>query len=373
MFLEKILNNHPHFVEKCIALHQAGKILPDSYVVDVNRFVDNATKIYEKASKKNIRLFFMLKQVGRNPYLAQKLVQIGYSGAVCVDFNEALLMMKYHIPLGNVGHLVQIPKHLLKKIMAYGCEVITVYSFEKLCEIQEIANELGIVQKIIVKVVHDNDVLYSGQESGIHLDMLENFIAKAQTLLNIKIVGATAFPCFLYDAQQEKIVRTNNYHTVLTAISIMERLGLNIEVINLPSASSCEVIDLINLNNVVLEPGHALTGTTPAHILEREENPAVVYISEVSHHYNGASFVYGGGHYRRSNIKYALINNNLTTVTAPSDESIDYYFKVAGLHPISSAVVMAFRFQFFVCRSRVILLENDVIVGEYTCLGEQYA
>ncbi len=359
-------------MEKCINLHQNGKILPDSYVVDVNSFVANATKIYEKASKKNIRLFFMLKQVGRNPYLAQKLVQIGYSGAVCVDFNEALLMMKHHIPLGNVGHLVQIPKQLLKKIMAYGCEVITVYSFEKLREIQTIAHELGIVQKIIVKVVHNHDILYSGQESGIHLDVLENFIVDVQTLPNIKIVGATAFPCFLYDNNQEKIVNTNNYHTVISAITIMKQFGLNIEIINLPSASSCEVIDLIDLENVVLEPGHALTGTTPAHVLEREETPAVIYISEVSHHYNGESYVYGGGHYRRSNIKHALINHTLINITPPNDAAIDYYFKVNGLHPISSTVVMSFRFQFFVCRSRVVLLENDEIVGEYTCLGELY-
>ena len=42
---------------------------------------------------------------------------MGYVGAVCVDFREALTMVENQIPLGNVGHLVQIPRAALKKIL----------------------------------------------------------------------------------------------------------------------------------------------------------------------------------------------------------------------------------------------------------------
>ena len=73
----------------------------------------------------------MLKQIGRNPYLAKQLMDMGYKGAVVVDFREAEIMMQHHIPIGNVGHLVQVPKGLLPKVVAYKPEVITVFSLEK--------------------------------------------------------------------------------------------------------------------------------------------------------------------------------------------------------------------------------------------------
>ena len=52
----------------------------------------------------------MTKQFGRNPYVAQKIHDAGIEKAVVVDFKEALIMMEQGLPLGNVGHLVQIPQ-----------------------------------------------------------------------------------------------------------------------------------------------------------------------------------------------------------------------------------------------------------------------
>ena len=84
----------------------------------------------------------MLKQMGRNPYLAKALIEMGYPGAVTVDFREAMVMMQHHIPIGNAGHLVQVPRAMVKKLLEYGPEVITVYSREKIRQIENAASEL---------------------------------------------------------------------------------------------------------------------------------------------------------------------------------------------------------------------------------------
>ena len=131
MFLDQTIRRNPQLVETAFMLHQEGKILPDSYLVDVDVFLENARRLLQKAGQNHIRLYFMLKQIGRNPYLAKALVEMGYSGAVVVDFREALVMMENRIPIGNVGHLVQVPGALIKELVAYKPEVMTIYSRER--------------------------------------------------------------------------------------------------------------------------------------------------------------------------------------------------------------------------------------------------
>ena len=131
MFVEKLRKDNPKFIESIVALQQKGLILPDSYCVDMERYRANAKAIVESANAKGIKLFFMLKQLGRNPVLAKELVDLGYAGAVVVDFKEAQVMMRHNIPIGNVGHLVQIPEGMVKEVVAYGPEVITVYTADK--------------------------------------------------------------------------------------------------------------------------------------------------------------------------------------------------------------------------------------------------
>ena len=61
-------------------------------------------------------------------------------------------MMEHRIPLGNVGHLVQIPEAMLEKVVAYGADVITVYSKEKMASIEKTAEKLGKKQGILIRV-----------------------------------------------------------------------------------------------------------------------------------------------------------------------------------------------------------------------------
>lgn len=81
-------------------------------------------EIKKEADKYNIKLFFMLKQIGRNPLIAKELMNIGYDGVVCVDYKEALLMIEHGVKIGNVGHLEQIPNCALEKLFQVSLSLL---------------------------------------------------------------------------------------------------------------------------------------------------------------------------------------------------------------------------------------------------------
>ncbi|MEG0577176.1 MAG: YhfX family PLP-dependent enzyme [Bacilli bacterium] len=381
MFLNSTLQKNKELIETSFTLHQEGKILPDSYVIDMDVLKTNARLMLEEAKKINIDLFFMLKQLGRNPYIAQELINIGYTGAVVVDFREAKVMMKHHIPIANVGHLVQMPKSMISELIAYGCKYMTLFSLEKAKDVNDCAKKLGIKQKILLKVVGNEDMIYSGQTAGFRIKKLNEDIQQLKKMPFIEIAGVTSFPCFLYDETEESTKATNNLETLFLAKKILQENSIEIENINAPSSTCTYTLKQMQgygINSA--EPGHGLSGTTPLHAHKNcEELPCVVYVSEVSHNFDGSGYCYGGGHYRRSHVKNALVGKNintakLTEVEAPSIESIDYYFKLATPCKVSDTVIMAFRFQIFVTRSNVILVEgihkgNARILGTYNSLG----
>ena len=150
-------------------------------------FLENAEKILNEAKKFGIKLYYMTKQIGRNPYLGKKLQEMGYSGVVAVDFREAEIFINNNLKIGNVGHLVQIPKNMLRKIIKSDPEIITVYSYEKAEEISEFALELGKFQDIMLKVVDENSSIYPGQESGFEIEGIEEDIRKLLLLKGVNI------------------------------------------------------------------------------------------------------------------------------------------------------------------------------------------
>lgn len=382
MFIKKLEEKNKNFINAAINLHQEGKILPDSYVIDTTTLLENAKKMIEVANKKNVKLLFMLKQLGRNPYIAQKLVELGYEGAVVVDFNEAKVMMKNNIPIGNVGNLVQTPKTLIKELVDYGVGVFTVFSMEKLESINEASKSLNKIQNVIIKVYSDEDYFYSGQESGINIKELDAFVKQAKNLKSINIIGATSFPTFLYNYDTNLIEKQENYYTVYKAKDILESNGIDVKHINLPSVTCIDnIINNFEGDNIYGEPGHGLSGSTPAHAYnDLEEKACVLYLSEVSHNFNNKAYVYGGGYYRRSHVENAIISNGKESeydkILEMEADNIDYYFMLNNKHNIGDTVIMSFRFQIFVTRSRVVLLEKDEseykIVGIYDSLGRKY-
>lgn len=383
MFLERLQKDNPQFIDAMVKLQQQGALLPDSYAVDMEQFRANAAAIVNSAKEKGIKLYFMLKQIGRNPVLAQELVKLGYDGAVVVDFKEAQVMMRHNIPIGNVGHLVQIPEGMVKQVVAYGPEVITVYTADKVRSISRAAAELGKEQKILIRVFGDGDMIYPGQTAGIHLDELAAFVAQIRDLPGIRIAGITSFPCFLYNAEADDIASTPNLQTVLKAKAILEELGIVPEIINTPSTTCCRTLEkMTEFGCNCGEPGHGLTGTTPYHVgHEQPEKSCIAYVSEISHNFDGLAYCYGGGFYRRSHVENALVGRDASNlrsmkVVPPSMEAIDYHFGLDQGCEVGETVIMAFRFQVFVTRSDMVLIEgvadgNPVVASVWNSLGDQ--
>ena len=383
MFIDIVQKKNPDLIKVAIELHQKGEILPDTYVLDVDAILENGRALCKKAEENGIKLYAMTKQFGRVPYLAKKLVEIGFAGVVTVDFKEALIMMDNGVKLGNVGHLVQIPSSLIDKVVRHSPEIITVYSLEKIKEIDEAAKKYGKVQDIMLRVLEKDSKIYSGQSGGFYLDDIEDVAKEILKLNNVRINGLTSFPCFLYNCDKNIIEGTKNIESIKKAEKILKELGIFVKQLNMPSATSLENIESIKAyGGTHGEPGHALTGTTPFNSRNLEgEIPAIVYVSEISHNLDYNSYCYGGGHYRRSGMNSVLVGENIkkmrrSPVEAPTLESIDYYFELCGNNNVGETVIGAFRTQIFVTRSSVALVEgvkssNPKLVGVYDSLGRE--
>lgn len=384
MFLKKLNQKNPKLIETALEFHQKHQILPDTFVVDVDQFLENAKKILEAAQSANIELYYMLKQIGRNPYLAKELERMGYRGAVVVDFKEAEVMMNNHLRIAHAGHLVQIPSAMVKRLVQYGCEYITIYSIDKMAEIEEAAKDIGVCQKILVRVIGTKDHIYSGQTAGFSLQELADVVNAAKNMSHIEIAGVDSFPCFLYDEVQKDIKPQENLATLFKAKRILEKLGCTIQNVNAPSATCVRTLTLMKEYPDITsaEPGHGLSGTTPYHAeQDATEIPCVLYLSEISHNFEGRAYFYGGGYYRRGHIENALVGKDLENLVSekvllPDIDSIDYHFGLKNRHQVGETVMMAFRFQVFVTRSDVCLIQGIHkgrlrILGIYDSLGRR--
>lgn len=377
MFFKRLLDTNKAFVDASLNLYKKGLILPDSYCIDVDMFLENAKNILNEAKKYNINLFYMLKQVGRNPYLAKKLEDLGYKGAVCVDFKEVEVMMKNNLKLCNIGHLVQIPKNMLSRVIEYGVEIITVYSYDMIKEISNIALSLNKTQDIMLRILDENSEIYPGQEAGFSVNEVKELIPKLKDLKGVKLNGITSFPCFLYSPDEKCIKETNNLFSVLEVNEFLKKQNLYVKHINLPSVSTVENIKKIySYGGTDAEPGHALTGTTPLNIDSGVEIPAYLYISEISHVFKNNSYFYGGGYYPRGHMKHGYIDNKIVNVNNFNATNIDYYLSLEGKYNIFDPIILCFRTQMFVTRSDIVLIEgihsnNIHIVGIYNTQGDK--
>ncbi len=108
MFVEALKRQNPALISAALSLWQQGKIAPDSWVIDVDQVLENGKRLIETARLYGIELYLMTKQFGRNPWLAEKLLALGYSGIVAVDYKEARVMRRAGLPVAHQGHLVQI-------------------------------------------------------------------------------------------------------------------------------------------------------------------------------------------------------------------------------------------------------------------------
>lgn len=382
MFIKALQRQNPALIASTLRFWQQGRIAPDSWVIDVDQVLENGKQLLKTAQQYGISLYLMTKQVGRNPWLAEKLLALGYQGIVVVDYKEGRVMRRAGLPVSHQGHLVQIPSAQVAGVVEQGTEVITLFSLEKAREVSAAAVAAGRVQAVMLKVYSDSDFLYPGQESGFRLTELERVVGDIRQLPGITLTGLTHFPCLLWDDDREKILPTPNLRSLLAARDKLESLGVEIRQLNAPSATSCSSLPLLAEFGVThAEPGHALTGTIPANQQgDQPEHIAMLWLSEVSHHFAGQSYCYGGGYYRRGHAKHALVFAPDSSIARQAqlnkvdDGSIDYYLPLEGEFPIGSAAIFCFRTQIFVTRSDVVLITgiqsgNPEIVARYDSLG----
>lgn len=382
MFIKALQRQNPALIASTLRFWQQGRIAPDSWVIDVDQVLENGKQLLKTAQQYGISLYLMTKQFGRNPWLAEKLLALGYQGIVVVDYKESRVMRRAGLPVSHQGHLVQIPSAQVAGAVEQGTEVITLFSLEKAREVSAAAVAAGRTQAVMLKVYGENDFLYPGQESGFSLADLDSVVADIRQLPGITLAGLTHFPCLLWDEKQEKILPTPNLRSLLAARDKLESLGVSVQQLNAPSATSCSSLPMLAEFGVThAEPGHALTGTIPANQQgDQPERIAMLWLSEVSHHFAGQSYCYGGGYYRRGHAKHALVFAPGSSIAQQAqlnnvdDSSIDYYLPLEGEFPIGSAAIFCFRTQIFVTRSDVVLIAGiqsgkPEIVARYDSLG----
>lgn len=366
MFLDRLVATNPALADLALVWEADGTILPDTYVIDLDMVARNASLIKNAADASGISLYFMLKQLGRNPAVGRRLAELGLAGAVCVDFREALTMVEAGVPLGNVGHLVQTPHAALGRILAAHPDIMTVYSVEKAVEIGAEAERQGFVQPIMLRVLGPADTLYSGQYGGFELSSLGRVVDELERIGGVRIAGACSFPCLLFSDKTGELESQPNAQTVCEAAAFLEARGYEDLQLNMPSASCMHSVPIVaSLGGTHMEPGHGLSGTTPYHAAnpDEPEGVAYAYVSEVSHNLGERSYCYGGGHYRRGHLQGALVGPSVEAatrvgVTPPTDESIDYHFELSQPLRVSAPVLMCFRTQLFVTRSEVAVVSG---------------
>lgn len=383
MFLDAVRKRNPGLLRFAAELHQAGAIPPNTFVIDRGAVRRNATKLAARARELHLDLYFMAKQIGYDPLLMQTIRQ-SIPGSVAVDWMGAEALIAQSVPLKHVGHLVPVPLHLLPSLMQKGRpEVWTLLDLEAAEAVSRAAESLNIEQQILLRVQGGD--LFPGQDGGFPPEMILPVAERIAALPGLQVVGVTSYPCFTWDETSEGYRATSNLEAVLSAAEQLRAAGYAISQINAPGNTSLSVLPLLARYGVTHgEPGHALTGTTPEQSLARaEEEPAVVYISEISAVLpSGRALVYGGGLYARAHARSALAGGSVEAVlqskaipvTFPPPEYIDYQCNLdvpegQRVHT-GDTVVMAFRFQLFVLRSYHAIVERNA-AGTWELLALQ--
>nr|WP_203643560.1 YhfX family PLP-dependent enzyme [Streptomyces sp. SID14478] len=380
-----MLTRNPELVDAAADLHRRGAIPPDTYVMDLDAIEGNARLLAAEAERLGLTLWFVVKQLGRNPELIKAIAR-HIPKYAAIDPPEARTLHATGARPGNLGHLVQIPRRSLPQMLAWRPETVTVYDLANARAVSDVAGELGFVQDVLIRLEGAEGSVYPGQEGGVPLALLDEFAAAVERLPGVRIAGVTAFPCVLCDPATGRPAPTPNFELALKARQILAARGHAGLKLSAPSATAMATLPLLaELGATHGEPGHSLTGTTPLHArdLTQPEKPAYVYVTEVAHTLaDGRPAVFGGGFYARSHIKSALLPRTglrLPVQDAPP-ENIDYYRLLDAPAPgadvrVGDTALLAFRTQIFVTRSTVAVVAGlstgaPRLVGLYDAQGK---
>ncbi|RLL66041.1 alanine racemase [Streptomyces sp. Z26] len=368
MFLDTLLHRNPGLVDAAANLHDSGRVPPDTYVMDLDAVEENAAVLAETARQVGVALWFVVKQLGRNPELVRSVAR-HIPRAAAIDVTETRTLHASGALLGNVGHLGQIPRRTLPGVLALRPDRVTVFDLANARAVADAAHAVGRTQDVLIRVEGAEGTVYPGQEGGVPLERLDAFAERAEALRSLRIAGVTAFPCVLCDPVTGLPTATPNLELAVKAREVLAARGHRDLELSAPSATSAASLPLLaEWGATHGEPGHALTGTTPLHALDptQPEKPAYVYVTEVAHTLDdGRPALFGGGFYARSHIRSALLPRTGARLGVPDApaRNIDYYRLLdaptdgADLR-LGDTALLAFRTQIFVTRSTVAVVSG---------------
>jgi predicted amino acid racemase len=372
MYLERARQLNGTLIRHAVALHQAGAIPPACYLIDTDTVRANAALLATQAAGHNLRLFFMSKQIGHNRETVAAIRAGGIDKTVAVDGRSAELLSQQHVPLGNVGHLSQIPGSQLERLLAERRpEFLTVFNLAQAERAAQIGARLSTSVQALLKVRPDGPATFPGQEGGFYVDELKDQLPALMSLPGLQVSGVTAYPCTTFDQAASCFRPTAELSSLTQAAQLVADQTGSTPHVNAPGNTAAETLELLaDRGCASAEPGHALTGTGPHHRQGRgAEKPALVYVSEIVQVDDGTATAIGGGLYRRGGLRHALVgtDDSITesmpvNVRLPNAQYIDYYFTLE-LPPgrrvrVGDTVVAVLRPQVFVGYARTAALEG---------------
>ena len=390
MFLDVLRRRNPAFILAVQALHRAGAIPANAYVIDLDAVTENARLIRAEGDRLGLKVFAMTKQVSRQSGFVRAVMTGGIDRAVAVDMACAIACRRAGLRIGHLGHLVQVPRaEAALAARDLAPDYWTVFSDNKATEAAAAARAAGREQAILARVQTAGDTFYRGHEGGFPAEAAVEVARRIDALDGAHFAGITTFPAQLYDHASRSIRPTPNLATLQRTADALRKAGFGRIEVNAPGTTSIVTLAaLAEAGATQVEPGNGLHGTTPLHAVEDlPETPAVLYLSEVSHLHGGRAYCFGGGLYIDPVFPdydvRALVGAEPTTDTAalrsvevPPPSSIDYYGMIdaSGPNPprTGDSVVFGFRGQAFVTRAhsvgiagvsagqpRVISIENS--------------
>lgn len=375
MFLSLLRRRNPEFLAAAATLHQTGEVPANSTVLDLDAMAHNVQALSAEAQRLGLTVFAMTKQIGRNPDACRVISANGIPAAVGVDIDCAIAAAAGGLRVGHLGHLVQVPRARASEGAILRPDFWTVFSLDKALETAASAVAAGYVQNVLVRISREGDRFYRGHEGGVPAEDIVKVADAIDEIDGLRFAGVTTFPAALFNVDSNSVQATPNLTTLEIATNELQRSGRTAIEVNAPGTTSTSTLQMLaNAGATQVEPGHAMTGTTPWHATkDLVELPAVTYVTEISHLWGGEAFIFGGGLYIDPVLGLPptqalviprdadLTEARLVDVEMPKPEAIDYYatFPVTdtALKP-GDTVLMGFRPQVFVTRSHTVGISN---------------
>jgi predicted amino acid racemase len=368
MFLSVLKRRNPAFLESVASLHASGSLPPNCTVLDLDAISRNARAFVGEARRLGLTSFVMTKQLGRNRDALRVLADAGLSSAVAVDLECAIAARAGGLQIGHLGHLVQIPRHRVGEGVALTPRYWTVFSMDKAVEVGRASAAAGQVQDVLLRIHAEGDLFYRGHEGGFPAEDIVQVAEMVGRIPGLRVRGITTFPAMLFDRSSRTVQPTPNLRTLEAARTRLADAGMENIELNAPgTTSSATLQEVADHGATQVEPGHGITGTTPWHAFEDlVEEPAMLYLTEVSHAVGDDVFVFGGGLYADPVLPGATTRALVfrpgdgvetaleTDVEMPAADVIDYYAILPGARRqtgTGDGVILGFRPQVFVTRS----------------------